>query len=226
MTVQILIVEDAEEIRLLVGSFLEANGMSVRYAGDAKELDAQFAAFRPDVVLLDVNLPDADGIELAKRLRLGEGCGLIFVTSRDGEDDILQGLEAGADDYVTKPINLRTLLARIRSVLRRTQETLAVFDGWILDGVRRELFNPAGQLVELTTGEFNILAALVSRRFEPVSRDFLLDVISNRDPRDVDPQTVDNLVMRLRRKLQFQDAKAPIETVRGVGYILAGAKKP
>src|SRR5262249_51313980 len=131
-----------------------------------------------------------DGIALARELRLSEQCGLIFVTSRDSDEDVLSGLEAGGDDYVSKPVNLRTLLARIRSVLRRTRESVITFDGWILDPVRRELFRPDGRMVELTTGEFNILAALASRMTQPLSRDFLLDVISNRDPRDISGHTV------------------------------------
>lgn len=133
---------------------------------------------------------------------------------------MLSGLEAGGDDYVSKPINLRTLMARIRSVLRRTKESIIAFDGWILDPVRRELFRPDGSMVQLTSGEFNILVALASHIPQPLSRDFLLDVISNRDPREISEHTVDNLIVRLRRKMLYEGKVSPIVTVRGVGYAL------
>ena len=204
----------------MLTSFLREQGMVAHGVATAAELRARLPVLMPDIVLLDINLPDADGIALARELRLGEQCGLIFVTSRDSDEDVLSGLEAGGDDYVSKPINLRTLLARIRSVLRRTRETVITFDGWILDPVRRELFRPDGKMVELTSGEFNILAALASKMMQPLSRDFLLDVISNRDPREISGHTVDNLIVRLRRKMQYEGAAAPIATVRGVGYAL------
>lgn len=225
MSTTVLVVEDAPESRLMLTSFLNEQGMVAHGVATATELRAKLPALKPEIVLLDINLPDADGIALARELRLGEQCGLIFVTSRDSDEDVLSGLEAGGDDYVSKPINLRTLLARIRSVLRRTRETVITFDGWILDPVRRELFRPDGRMVELTTGEFNILAALASRMTQPLSRDFLLDVISNRDPRDISGHTVDNLIVRLRRKMQYEGTMAPITTVRGVGYALTPAQQ-
>lgn len=220
MSTTVLVVEDAPESRVMLTSFLKEQGMTAHGVATAAELKAKLSVLSPDIVLLDINLPDADGIALARELRLGEQCGLIFVTSRDSDEDVLSGLEAGGDDYVSKPINLRTLLARIRSVLRRTRETVITFDGWILDPVRRELFRPDGRMVELTAGEFNILAALASKMTQPLSRDFLLDVISNRDPREISGHTVDNLIVRLRRKMQYEGAAAPITTVRGVGYAL------
>lgn len=220
MTATVLVVEDAPESRELISGFLTDNGMTVITAASGADLRARLQGLQPDIILLDVNLPDEDGINLARQLRLGERFGLIFVTGRDSDDDILAGLDAGGDDYVTKPINLRTLLARIRSVLRRSREPVITFDGWILDVVRRELFRPNGQLVELTAGEFNILVALASRQMQPLSRDFLLDVISNRDPRDISGHTVDNLIARLRKKMQHEGKDAPIVTIRGVGYAL------
>lgn len=220
MTATVLVVEDAPESLAMIAGFLQDNGMTVITAGSGADLRARLQSLQPDIILLDVNLPDEDGIELARQMRLGERFGLIFVTGRDSDDDVLAGLDAGGDDYVTKPINLRTLLARIRSVLRRSREPVITFDGWILDVVRRELFRPNGQLVELTAGEFNILVALASRQMQPLSRDFLLDVISNRDPRDISGHTVDNLIARLRKKMQHEGKDAPIVTIRGVGYAL------
>ncbi|TDT89538.1 MULTISPECIES: response regulator transcription factor [Azorhizobium] len=220
MSATVLIVEDAPESLEMISTFLEENGMRTVRAASGAELKSRLQSVQPDIILLDVNLPDADGIALARQLRLGASFGLIFVTARDSDEDVLAGLDAGGDDYVTKPINPRTLLARIRSVLRRAREPVITFDGWILDVVRRELFRPTGQLVELTAGEFNILVALASRPQEPLSRDFLLDVISNRDPREISSHTVDNLIARLRKKMTHEGLLPPIATVRGVGYAL------
>lgn len=219
---KILIVEDSPESLELVAGYLENNGLPCLRARNAAEMQDLLRLHNPTLILLDVNLPDADGITLARTHRLAEMHRLIFLTSRGTDDDLIAGLDAGGDDYITKPVNLRTLLARIRSVLRRTAETESVvtFEGWILDMVRRELFRPNGQMLELTAGEFNILAALAAQRPQAVSRDFLLDVISNRDPRHVSSHTVDTLVARLRRKMRDDQEEAPIMTVRGVGYAL------
>lgn len=216
----ILVVDDAPECLEGVAGFLESQGLSCLRAASCAEMRAHLRTSQPSLILLDVNLPDGDGIAQARDLRLGERCGLIFLTGRDTDEDEVAGLEAGGDDYVTKPVNLRALLARIRSVLRRSGESLIEFDGWIIDMIRRELFRPNGQLLPLTSGEFNILGALAAQRPNPVTRDFLLDVISNRDPRDISEHTVDTLVARLRRKMNQDGFSAPIVTVRGIGYAL------
>lgn len=220
MTATVLVVDDAPESLAMIAEFLENQGLRVVRAASGAQLRNRLQTLQPEIVLLDVNLPDADGIALARELRLGERHGLIFVTARDSDEDVLAGLDAGGDDYVTKPVNVVTLLARIRSVLRRTREPVITFDGWILDIIRRELFRPNGQLVELTAGEFNILAALASHQRQALSRDFLLDVISNRDPRSISGHTVDSLIVRLRRKMIHEERPAPIATVRGAGYAL------
>ncbi len=225
MSATVLVVEDAPESLAMIAGFLEENAMTVATARSGAELRSRLQVLQPDIILLDVNLPDGDGIELARQMRLGGRFGLIFVTGRGSDEDVLSGFEAGGDDYVTKPINLRTLLARIRSVLRRSREPVITFDGWILDVVRRELFRPTGQLVELTAGEFNILVALASRPAQPLSRDFLLDVIANRDPREISAHTVDNLIARLRRKMHHDGQNVPIVTVRGIGYALMPAQR-
>ncbi|MBC7906218.1 MAG: response regulator transcription factor [Rhodospirillaceae bacterium] len=216
----ILVVDDAPDCLETVAGFLHNQGLSCLRASSCFETRTILRTAQPSLILLDVNLPDGDGIAMARELRLGERCGLIFLTGRDTDEDEVAGLEAGGDDYITKPVNLRALLARIRSVLRRAGESVIEFDGWILDLIRRELFRPNGQLLPLTSGEFNILAALASQRPAPVSRDFLLDVISNRDPRDISDHTVDTLVARLRRKMSQDGFVAPIVTVRGTGYAL------
>jgi len=233
----VLVVEDSPETQDLIATYLEHQGLRVLRAANGAELTARIAQDRPDLVLLDINLPDCDGLALAERLRLGETVRLIFVTGRDSPTDRIAGLSHGGD-YVTKPVDLLELLIRIRNLLRRSgaaappsasAESAAVpapdapltFRGWRLDLVRRALFRPDGSYLALTTGEFNILAALAAMRPNPVSREYLLDVISNRDPRSISEHTVDTLITRLRRKMRLDDgAASPIVTVRGVGYAL------
>ena len=233
----VLVVEDSLETQDLIATYLEHQGLRVLRAANGAEMTARIAQDRPDLVLLDINLPDCDGLALAERLRLGEAVPLIFVTGRDSPTDRIAGLSHGGD-YVTKPVDLMELLIRIRNLLRRSavpaatpvaQENAAApvpdapltFKGWRLDLVRRALFRPDGSYLALTTGEFNILAALAAMRPNPVSREYLLDVISNRDPRSISEHTVDTLITRLRRKMRLDDgASSPIVTVRGVGYAL------
>ncbi|KAA0682258.1 response regulator transcription factor [Roseomonas genomospecies 6] len=231
----VLVVEDSPETQDLIATYLELQGLRVLRAANGAELTARIAQDRPDLVLLDINLPDCDGLALAERLRLGETVPLIFVTGRDSPTDRIAGLSHGGD-YVTKPVDLLELLIRIRNLLRRAGAPAAssstgdgaaapdaplTFKGWRLDLVRRALFRPDGSYLALTTGEFNILAALAAMRPNPVSREYLLDVISNRDPRSISEHTVDTLITRLRRKMRLDDgASSPIVTVRGVGYAL------
>ncbi len=231
----VLLVEDSPETQDLIATYLELQGLRVLRAANGAELTALIAQDRPDLVLLDINLPDCDGLALAERLRLGETVPLIFVTGRDSPTDRIAGLSHGGD-YVTKPVDLLELLIRIRNLLRRTgapapspaagdgaavPDAPLTFKGWRLDLVRRALFRPDGSYLALTTGEFNILAALAAMRPNPVSREYLLDVISNRDPRSISEHTVDTLITRLRRKMRLDDgASSPIVTVRGVGYAL------
>lgn len=216
----LILVEDSPELQALMAGALREQGYEVQTASSAAELLRILAVTIPAMILLDVNLPDADGIELARRLSLGEKSGLIFITSRDTPEDVIAGLDAGGDDYVTKPVVMPALMARIRSVLRRKTETVLSFDGWILDLIRRELFSPKGSLLPLTSGEFNVLAALAAARGNPVDRDFLLDVISNRDPREVSGHTVDTLIARLRRKMRDAGGPVPITTLRNQGYAI------
>ncbi|WP_454017785.1 response regulator transcription factor [Azospirillum sp. Marseille-Q6669] len=233
----VLVVEDSPETQDLIATYLEHQGLRVLRAANGAELTERIAQDRPDLVLLDINLPDCDGLALAERLRLGETVPLIFVTGRDSPTDRVAGLSHGGD-YVTKPVDLLELLIRIRNLLRRSgaspnppapvesapvpsPDAPLTFRGWRLDLVRRALFRPDGSYLALTTGEFNILAALAAMRPNPVSREYLLDVISNRDPRSISEHTVDTLITRLRRKMRLDDgAASPIVTVRGVGYAL------
>ena len=229
----VLVVEDSPETMELIATYLERQGLRVLRATSGTALASHLAAERPDLVLLDINLPDGDGLAFAEALGLGREIPVIFVTGRDSHTDRIAGLSHGGD-YVTKPVDPLELLIRIRNLLRRIAPSTTpapsqsppadaplTFKGWQLDLVRRALFRPDGSYLALTTGELNILAALAAMRPKPVSREYLLDVISNRDPTSISEHTVDTLITRLRRKMRDEGGSASlIVTVRGIGYAL------
>ena len=194
------------------------------------------AADPPDLVLLDLGLPGEDGFSIARQLREHWRCGLVIVTGRGDAVDKVVGLEVGADDYVTKPFDLRELLARIKAVLRRLAPAPAEaasaaapgppprntmhFAGFTLDTAARRLLSPQGQEIALTTGEFDLLCAFAQHAGRVLSRDFLLEQTRGREAAPFD-RTIDVQVGRLRKKLEL-DAEDPqiIKSVRGAGYIL------
>ncbi len=226
---RVLIVDDDKEIRRLVSSYLERHDMQCCTARDGEEMRRMLATRAVDVVLLDVMLPGEDGLELCRWLRRETQLPVIMVTALAEESDRVLGLEIGADDYLTKPFSTRELLARIRAVLRRAPQQLAVhksggneryaFAGWLLDVNRRRLTNPQGALVDLTGGAYDLLLAFARRPGEVLSRDQLLEVTKGRKPDPYD-RSVDVQLSRLRR--QLNDAEL-IKTVRGGGYLLAAA---
>ena len=200
------------------------------------------AADPPALVLLDLGLPGEDGFAIARQLREHWRCGLVIVTGRGDAVDKVVGLEVGADDYVTKPFDLRELLARIKAVLRRlTPEAPAAavlappappsapvresyrFAGWQLDVASRRLIAADAQDVVLTSGEFDLLCAFVQHPGRVLSRDFLLEHTRGREAGPFD-RTVDVQVGRLRKKLEIDtDQPQIIKSVRGAGYILVPA---
>lgn len=225
----ILIVDDERDIREALEAYLAAEGYRVSAAHDGGEMRQVVNACSVDLVLLDLLLPDEDGLALARWLRTGHPeLGIIILTGRADTIDRIIGLELGADDYLAKPFDLRELVARIRSVTRRAGQAprdQAVtrrqvrFGGWQLDLAARELISPTGSGVRLTTGEFNLLAAFVNHRNQLLSRDRLLDLVCGRIAGPFD-RSVDVQVGRLRRKLG-DEAQEPrlIKTIRGAGYI-------
>ena len=229
----VLVVDDDLEIRSLLRDYLEKNGYRVTAVGDGKAMWAVFDEARPDLVVLDVMLPGADGLTLCRDVRARSAIPIIMLTARGEETDRIVGLEMGADDYLAKPFSPRELLARIKSVLRRTR-TLPdnlqpeaarkiSFAGWTLDISTRNLQSPAGVIVALSGTEFKLLRIFLAHPNRVLNRDQLIDLMLSRDASPFD-RSIDVQVSRLRHRLD-DDAKEPaiIKTVRGEGYVFAAA---
>ena len=223
----VLIVEDDEVARTKLAGYLETAGHRVSEAIDGRGLREVMLSDPVDLVLLDINLPGEDGLDLTRFIRANSDVGIILVTGRTDDVDRIVGLEIGADDYITKPFNPRELLARIKTLLRRTtasapsvSETMR-FSGWRFDTRSRRLVSPEGDRVALTRAEFELLSALIAHPGTVLTRERLLGCITHRswDPGD---RTVDVLVRRLRQKLEA-DPQSPelIITVHGEGYMFA-----
>lgn len=228
----ILVVDDDRSILELIRDFLREYDYEVSTAVDAASMRALLKDSRCDLIVLDLKLPDEDGLSLAGRLRANSRIPIIMLTSLGSEVDRIVGLELGADDYLAKPFNPRELLARIRAVLRRTGKGVAAdpvlepghaglrFGDWILDTTARQLMAPNGDSVELTTGEFDLLEAFVRSPRQVLNRDRLLALTRSAEVEAFD-RSVDVLILRLRRKLEANPRHPSlIKTERGVGYYL------
>ena len=231
-TDHILVVDDDREIRRLLGDYLGRNGYRVSTAADGNEMWHLLESSAPDLVVLDVMLPGTDGIELCRQLRARGDLPVVMLTARGDETDRVVGLELGADDYLPKPFNPRELLARIKSVLRRTRAIPPNlrrparapryrFAGWTLDPVTHQLTAADGVLVALSGAEYRLLLTFLEHAGAVLSRDQLLDLTRGRDATPFD-RSIDVQVSRLRQKLR-DDAREPeiIRTVRSEGYVLA-----
>ncbi|HRO59423.1 MAG TPA: response regulator [Burkholderiaceae bacterium] len=234
MAERLLIVDDEEEIRELLENYLGSYGFEVEAVADGRAMREALKTARYDLVLLDLGLPGEDGLTLARELRNDSQLGIVIVTGRGQPVDRIIGLEIGADDYVAKPFELRELLARVRSVLRRLKAAapnaaaapaaapgrhdLLVFEGWQLDLAARSLSRPDGEPVVLTTGEFELLSIFARHPNRALSRDELMDFIHRREAGPFD-RSIDVQVGRLRRKIERDPARPEmIKSVRGVGY--------
>jgi len=224
----ILLVEDDELTRNLLRAYLEKEGFSVSGASDGQEMIALLDRDQFDLIFLDLNLPDEDGLSLARRLRSRSPVPLIVLTSRQGQEDRIAALEIGADDYVTKPFDPLELVLRARNLLGRTGAlsgaadcNARTFAGWVLDLDARTLTDKADTVVPLTRTEFNLLAAMAASPRRVLSRSHLLDAIARGSDSPSD-RTVDVTVSRLRRKIEA-DPKSPgiIVTVPGLGYMFS-----
>ena len=226
MSEHLLIVDDDEDIRELFRTYLAGVGYTVSEAADAASLRRALDTVPVDLILLDQRLPDADGLVLAREIRAVSDVGII-ITGFGQPVDRIVGLELGADDYIAKPVDLRELLARIRSVLRRRGHRQPdapgklLFEGWSLDPSSRTLTAPTGQVVELTTGEYDLLGVFVRNPNRVLSRDELMNALHHRDAGPFD-RAIDVQVGRLRRKIESDPARPDfIKSVRGAGYLFA-----
>ena len=226
----VLVVEDDDVARAKLAGYLETAGHRVSEAIDGRGLREVMDSDPVDLVLLDINLPGEDGLDLTRSIRLTYDVGIILVTGRTDDVDRILGLEIGADDYITKPFNPRELLARVKTLLRRTTarapsasetKTFSTFSGWRFDTRSRRLLSPEGDRVALTRAEFELLNALITHPETVLTRERLLGCITHRSWAPGD-RTVDVLVRRLRQKLEA-DPRSPelIITVHGEGYMFA-----
>jgi two-component system OmpR family response regulator len=228
----ILIVDDDRDIRTLLADYLETNGYRAACAADGVAMWKALGEARPDLVVLDLNLPGDDGLTLCRKLRADSTLPVIMLTARNEPLDRILGLEMGADDYLPKPFEPRELLARIRSVLRRSHAMPSNvqadkvqqihFSGWTLDLAARHLLNSKRIVIMLSGAEFRLLRVFLEHPNRVLTRDQLLNLTQGRDADPFD-RSIDIQISRLRQKLG-DDARLPhiIKTVRNGGYVLAG----
>ena len=226
---RLLLVDDEPTLREPLAEYLTRQGFVVRQAEDASKARSLLLEYTPDLVLLDIMMPGEDGLSLCRHLTETKNLPVILLTAKGEPMDRIVGLEIGADDYVAKPFEPRELVARIRSVLRRSaklppvaeEDALFEFDGWKLDPLKRKLTDPRGAVVPISSAEFRLLVAFLNHPRQVLDRDRLLDMVQGREAHLFD-RAVDNQVSRLRRKSE-EDSRDPklIQTVWGGGYRLA-----
>ncbi len=237
---RVLIVDDELSVRQLLSTALEAEGFETSQAGCGSDVWHHISNEQFDLITLDLNLADEDGIELAREIRARQNVPIIIISSRSHPIDRAVGLEAGADDYIVKPFHVRELLARVRLLLERYsigsrhfvtphgRETDAVkyqLNGWVVDTKRRELWLRDGTRKILTAAEFDLLQLFLEHPNRVISRDEIVHALYNQDWSPYD-RRADTLVSRLRSQIE-KDSKHPslIKTVRGIGYVLAADVK-
>ena len=229
----LLIVDDDPEIRRLLVDYLTRNGYTALAARDGREMWHALERNVVDLIVLDLMLPDSDGLTLCRDLRARSDTPVLMLTARGEEADRIVGIEMGADDYLVKPFNPRELLARIKSILRRTRalppnlhpETTRYlrFDGWTLDTAARLLTSPDGVATPLSGGEYRLLRVFLEHPNRVLNRDQLSELALGRES-DAYDRAIDVQVSRLRQRLHDEGREARlIKTVRGEGYVLACA---
>ncbi len=228
-TTKILVVDDDMRLRSLLERYLQEQGFSVRSAANSEQMDRLLARENFHLLVLDLMLPDEDGLSICRRLRQQENeIPIVMLTAKGDEVDRIIGLEMGADDYLPKPFNPRELLARIKAVLRRKtneapgapsqSEQVVKFGRFSLNLATREMLNEE-QPMSLTSGEFAVLKSLVTHPREPLSRDKLMNLARGRDYSALE-RSIDVQVSRLRRMLEEDPANPRyIQTVWGLGYV-------
>lgn len=236
MSYHVLVVEDDAVTRSKLVGYFQNEGYQVSEAESGEQMRAMLQSNAIDLVMLDINLPGEDGLMLTRELRSQSDIGIILVTGRTDSIDKIVGLEMGADDYVTKPFELRELLVRVKNLLWRISsarnvsgnadaekqnENVVRFGEWTFD-VQRRALSRNGEPVKLTKAEYELLVALSSYPNQVLSRERILNMISHRVDAPND-RTIDVLIRRMRAKMEF-DPKNPqiFVTVHGEGYMFAG----
>ena len=220
---KILIVEDDEKLRNELKIFLQKNGYEVEVLETFKNTIEDILKINPNLVLLDINLPNVDGQYVCKEIRKTSNMGVIIVTSRDNEIDELLSINYGADHYITKPYNIQILLAKIAALLRRTDLSAGTSDkidakDFIIN-TSNSTIEKQGKVIELTKNEYKILKYLVQNREKIVSREEIMDCLWETES-FIDDNTLTVYIKRLRNKLEELNLKELLETRRGQGYIL------
>lgn len=229
---RILVVDDDADVRWMVQKYLSKHGLHVALAEDGEQMREMIEAAPYDLVVLDINMPGEDGLSLARFLRANHSVGIIMLTAAADVFDRVVGLEMGADDYVTKPFEPRELLARIKSVLRRIDQSQVAsedvedgndryvrFGEHMLDLEAHQLLDANNESVSITSMEFDLLKAFAENPDKVLNRDQLLNMAHNKDWDPFD-RSIDIRIARLRRKIEPDPAKPQIiKTVRGAGYI-------
>ncbi|PTY05216.1 DNA-binding response regulator [Opitutaceae bacterium EW11] len=226
---KVLVIDDEADVTELLAYHLKAKGFEVATLNDANSSIGTARSFMPDLVVLDVMMPDLSGVQICKMLRADpqlKTVPVIFLTAKAEEADRIQGLETGADDYVCKPFSTKELILRIQTILRRVQDALPeqpkkIQTGEIVIDVERHEASVHGEPVELTATEFKLLRLLMERRGRVQTREHLLINVWNYET-EIETRTVDTHVRRLREKLGTEADW--IETIRGVGYRMAERK--
>lgn len=231
----ILVVDDDPKIRLLLRRCLESDGYNVVEAANSQDVDRHMDEQTIDLVTLDLQLGSDSGLNIAAKLRAKSKIPIIMVTAKTDVIDKIVGLEMGADDYISKPFHIREVLARVHSVLRRSESNdvisqksaigetpssqILAFNGWQTDVASYELKDPIGNSCDLTTADFKLLMVFLKSPKHVLSRDHIMDQINGYDwtPND---RTIDNQVARLRKRIEDDPANPKIiKTIRGVGYM-------
>jgi DNA-binding response OmpR family regulator len=229
----IAVVDDDPKIRTILRKCFEREGYTVSEAATSGDLYAVLDSHYVDLITLDLGLAREDGLDIARQVRARSQIPIVMVTGKGDVVDRVVGLEIGADDYISKPFHLREVLARIRTVLRRSKHAPAEaassttgqprpleyhFEGWRLDPVKRALYAPDGTCCDLTTAEFDLLSLFVKRSGQVLERDTIMTLLKGQDWAAND-RAIDTMVARLRKKVGGDSpSRSIIRTVRGIGY--------
>ncbi|UGX92634.1 response regulator transcription factor [Bradyrhizobium barranii subsp. barranii] len=232
MAHRILIVDDEGHIREVIRVALKKAGMDVIEARDGKEALARFAADKPDLIVLDIGMPEFDGLDVCREIRKTSDVPILFLSARDEEIDRIPGLEIGGDDYVTKPFSPRELVARVNVILRRLSprngeakaSPAALSQGGLLIDPEQHVASFAGTPLKLTAIEFGILRAFLTRPTSVFNREQLMRAAYQLNIQ-VSDRTIDSHIRNIRAKLTAHNCENVIETIHGVGFKLGRCEK-